>query len=320
MSKVPTHLVEKINTIPAKSGVYKMLDSHGTIIYIGKSISLKNRVKSYFTDNPKWSKVEKMVTFIDDIEYIVTDTHLEARLLECTLIKDIKPLFNSQFKNDEKYAYLKIEDYNIYNPLSIVNTREENSYGPFRRKFSLKELIDSFKNIYPIIEDNQNYSFQYNLIPISMDKNHFEKNKKSLEEIFCDDKKMVLLINKLEEKMKEAAIELQFATASIYRDMIYGLNYLKTGIYGYKTILSKDIVIKLPIDIGYKLFFISQGKIILKSSFQTLTEKDLNLFIDEGKILKLSIPKDFNEKPSMDYRDILYSEIKSLSQEMVIYL
>lgn len=320
MTKVPKHLIEKINQIPAEPGIYKMLDSNDRIIYVGKSICLRNRVKSYFVKNHRWSKVEKMVSFIDDIEYIVTDTHLEAILLECNLIKEIKPMFNTQLKNDEKYVYLKIEEFNIHNPLSIVNAREENSFGPFRRKFSLVELINSFKNIYPIVKDNEGYRFYYNLMPISMDRDKFDENKKSLEEIFSDDKKMMLLINKFEEKMKEAATELQFATASVYRDMIYGLNYLKTGIYGYKTIFSKDILLKMPISEGYKLFFVSKGEILLKSTFSNLTDEDMKNFVNTGDNLKSSISKDLNEKSSMDYRDILYSEIKSLPEEMIIYL
>ena len=261
-----------------------------------------------------------MVSFIDDIEYIVTDTHLEAILLECNLIKEIKPMFNSQLKNDEKYVYLKVEDFNIYNPLSIVNSREDNCYGPFRRKFSLIELINSFKNIYPIAKADKGYDFEYNLMPVPMDRSIFEENKESLQEIFSDDKKMILLINRLEGKMKEAAAQLQFATASVYRDMIYGLNYLKTGIYGYKTMFLKDILLKMPITNGYKLFFVSKGEILLKSVFSTLTEDDIQDFINIGKDLKSSISSNLNEKSSMDYRDILYSEIKSLPGEMVIYL
>ncbi|WP_353096180.1 UvrB/UvrC motif-containing protein [Tissierella praeacuta] len=153
-----------------------------------------------------------------------------------------------------------------------------------------------------------------------MSRNIFEENKKSLEEIFSDNKKMILLINELERKMKDAATQFQFETASVYRDMIYSLNYLKTGIYGYKTMFLKDILLKIPITNGYKLFFVSKGKILLKSVFSTLTKDDIQGFINIGKDLKSSISSNLNEKSSMDYRDILYSEIKSLPDEMVIYL
>lgn len=79
-------LKQKVNQIPALPGVYKMLDSSGQIIYVGKSKCLKKRVQSYFTKSPKQPKIERMIFLIDDIEYIVTDTHLEARLLECQLL------------------------------------------------------------------------------------------------------------------------------------------------------------------------------------------------------------------------------------------
>lgn len=147
MSKVSNKLKEKLNNIPNLPGIYKMLDSQGRTIYIGKSISLRNRTRSYFTANNKWPKVEKMVGFIDDIEYEVMDTNLEAMLEECKLIKELQPIFNSQFKNHSKYVYLKVSDYNVHNSLSIVYEKEENSYGPFRSRSILVDTIDSFKNL-----------------------------------------------------------------------------------------------------------------------------------------------------------------------------
>jgi len=97
-------LKNKRDQIPAQPGVYKMLDASGRIIYVGKSKCLKKRVNSYFTKAFKHSKIEKMVFLIADIEYVVTDTHLEARLLECQLIKEIKPYFNAQMKNDRHFT------------------------------------------------------------------------------------------------------------------------------------------------------------------------------------------------------------------------
>jgi len=320
MSKIPENLIEKLNTIPSLPGIYKMKDSNERIIYVGKSICLKNRVRSYFVVNHKQTKIEKMVSLISDIEYIVTDTHLEALLLECELIKGLKPMFNTQLKNDEKYAYIKVEDYNIHNPLSVVNKREENTYGPFRRKFSLMEMISSLKNLYPIIRNDIGYDFEYNLFPLSMGKDIYEENKILLQEIFSDDKNLMKLIEKLEEKMIEAASSYRFETASTYRDMIYSMNYLKSGIYGYKNMFSKNILLKIPIPNGYKLFFVSKGQILLKESYLFLTEIDIENFINKGKNLILTDPLIKNEKVSMDFRDILYSEIKSLPSEMVIIL
>ncbi|WP_313129783.1 GIY-YIG nuclease family protein [Anaerocolumna sp.] len=146
MINLSEKLKERLHTLPELPGVYKMLDSQGNIIYIGKSKCLKKRVKSYFVNSPKWEKVNKLVRFIEDIEYEVTDTHLEARLLECELIKKRKPSFNSQMKHDKNYVYLKVAEFNNHNSLSIILDREDNCYGPFRRKFSIYDIIDSLKH------------------------------------------------------------------------------------------------------------------------------------------------------------------------------
>lgn len=150
-----------------------MMDSRGNIIYVGKSICLRKRVKSYFTSNHKWSKVEKLVFFTDDIYYVVTDTHLEARLLECELIKKFKPIFNSQMKNEREYVYLKVEGNNKYKALSIVPEREKCAFGPFRNKHRLSNIIDSLQFIYPILKTNDGYDFDLHVLPVSM--NHERK-------------------------------------------------------------------------------------------------------------------------------------------------
>jgi excinuclease ABC subunit C len=312
-------LKNKIIQIPELPGIYKMLDSKGNIIYVGKSKSLKKRVKTYFSSNPKWEKVKRMVLLIDDIEYTVTDTHLEAMLLECEWIKSIKPIFNSQMKNDKKYAYLKIENYNVYNSLKVVNYREENSYGPFRRKFFLKEIIDSFKNLYPIEKVNDSYNFMYHLFPVSMDKNLFEDNKKTLLNLFNDINNMKVFIECLNNKMKEESYKCNFESASIYRDMIENINYLKNGISRYNEISTKNILLKIPVEKGYKLFFISNGYVILKEKHldENIENIDINKFIEQGKILLSPFKSNMDEKSYVDYRDILYSEIMNLSNEMV---
>lgn len=103
----------------------------------------KKRVKSYFTKSPKQPKIERMIFLIDDIDYIVTDTHLEARLLECQLIKELKPYFNSQMKNDRRYFYLNVTHSSHSRGLSIVLEREDRQLGPFRRKQVIL-LIDRY--------------------------------------------------------------------------------------------------------------------------------------------------------------------------------
>lgn len=309
---------EKLNTIPNLPGIYKFIDYYGNIIYIGKSKTLGKRVKSYFVDNPKWDKVNRIRPYINDIEYIVTDTHLEARLLECKLIKSMKPIFNSQMKNHEKYAYIKIEEYNRYNPISIVYERTENCFGPFRKKYSLFKIVESLKNLYPISKSDDKYEFEYRLMPISMSHNNYEENRKILLEIFSDDSNMGKFIKVVEEKMKIAASTYKFETASIYRDIIFSLNYLKTGINGYRNIFLKYIILKIPIKKGIKLFFIANGQLVYKKAYNKFSRKSYELFIKHSLNLSKTLPfKD--EKMGIDYKDILYSEIISLPENMVYF-
>lgn len=319
MINTTDNIKEKLNIIPGLPGIYKFLDCYGRIIYIGKSKTLSKRVKSYFVDNPKWDKVNRMAPCIDDLEFIVTDTHLEARLLECELIKSIKPIFNSQMKNDEKYAYIKIEENNRYNPISIVFNREENCYGPFRRKYSLYKIVQSLKNLYPILKSNDSFEFDYHLLPLSMTDATFRRNKVILMAILSSDTHMETFIKSIEVKMKEAASLYKFETASMYRDIIFNLNYLKTGISGYRNMFLKNIVLRIPIEDGIKLIFITHGRIANKRTYKKLSNRSYDLFIDKCLKLSISLPSN-DEKMSIDYRDILYSEILSLPSNMVSFI
>lgn len=303
--------------IPMKPGIYKMLDSRGNIIYVGKSKMLNKRVKTYFAINQKWEKVNKMVHLIDDIEFIVTDTHLEARVLECNLIKTIKPIFNSQMKHDRGYAYLKLENYNKYRALSVVESREENSFGPFRRRFHLNETINILKNLYPIINNGKSYSFDYHLFPVTLNVVSFNENRSSLNEILSDNSKASMFIKELENKMKNEASLNNFEMASLYKDIISNVSYLINSINKYNELLNSNVLLSIPVENGYKLFYISNGIIMKKEVFENPSQNDIEIFTEAA--LKSS---DFNfinidEKSLMDYKDIVCSEIISLPENMV---
>ncbi|WFA07693.1 GIY-YIG nuclease family protein [Tissierella sp. Yu-01] len=320
MIKINEKLKEKLDNLPQKPGIYKFFDIDGRVVYVGKSKCLRKRVKSYFVDNPKWDKVNRMKPFIQDIEIQTTDTHLEARLLECMLIKSIKPIFNTQMKDDGKYAYIKIQDFNSYNPLKVVYIREENSFGPFRRNFALYKLINLLRNLYPITRINGDYSFNYNLFPATLDRQSFETNRNILLEIFSDDINLAAFTNILEFKMMEASSAYRFETASMYRDIVENLNYLKSGINGYKNMFSKNILLKIKVDNGYKLFFISKGQIVSKKLYKRITKISIDKFITTGQESSKYIENLSSDKGSIDFRDIIYSEIGSLPKDMMIIL
>ncbi|TAH59770.1 MAG: hypothetical protein EWM50_07465 [Gottschalkiaceae bacterium] len=320
MGEPKKDLKKKLRNIPELPGIYKMLDSHGNIIYVGKSKCLKRRVRSYFTKDHKWEKINKLVALIHDIDFTVTDTHLEARLLECELIKTIKPFFNSQMKNDRNYVYLQVKEYNKFNALAVENERMENSFGPFRNRYKLILMIDLLNNLYPISFDGSNFNFEHNIFPLIMDRDTFDDNKRILLSLFTDDFNLALFISQLEEKMKEAANNYKYELASLYRDMINCLEYVRYGINGYKELFSKRLVLKIQITDGIKLFYVNKGKILLTKKYKRLSQlnKYIDIFIEKGNAIRYKNPIEQDDKVAIDYRDILYSEINGFTEDMII--
>lgn len=312
----------KLNQLPSEPGIYKMLNSKGEVIYIGKSKCLKKRVKSYFTPSPKWDKVKKMVLFIHDIEFIITDTHLEAMLLECELIKKEKPYFNVIMKNDDRYVYLKINQRATIHPFSIVYQQQENCFGPFRSKGRLQNVLDALKNIYPVTMVKRSYDFEYHIIPVPMDKDTFGKNVEIFQKLFQNPKAMDRFTLQIEKKMKGAARDYKFETASMYRDLCTHINYLKNCLNGYADWMDKLILLHLPITEGYKLFLITHGYIIHKSTVVEITDLEKAQFLKTAQEKLKLAQKDlndlkYNNKGSIDFSAIIYSELSTLPAEML---
>ncbi len=313
-----TNLIqEKLQHIPELPGIYKMLDARGNIIYIGKSKCLKKRVKSYFVSTPKWEKVTRMVSSIKDIEYIVTDTHLEARLLECRLIKELKPRFNAQMKNDQNYVYLKLDPNHPSKPLSIVQEREEDCFGPFRSKYALSDFITRLNNLYPIKKSGDCYEFEYHLFPVKLDQKEREELCNLFLELFSQEENILKLNKALQLKLEEAAAQYRYEIASMYRDLIQVFTQIKYALNRYQDLSDKNILLKLPYPGGYKLFFVANGHIIKDKSLSTLKEESIREFIQSSLLQSKDFqPTTENEKSLIDYRDILYSEILDLDQDM----
>jgi excinuclease ABC subunit C len=317
-TKTMSHLEKKLKQIPLLPGIYKMLDSSGQIIYVGKSKCLKKRVKSYFTKSPKQPKIERMIFFIDDIDYIVTDTHLEARLLECQLIKELKPYFNSQMKNDRRYSYLKVTHSGHSKGLSIVPEREEHSFGPFRSKQTIQSLIDMLTHLFPIVQDNISFDFYYHTLPELMNPETFMKNRQTLIQIFSEDAKLNCLINQLQICMHKEAAQYHYERATTYRDLIKSLAYISHNLHAYKHLTTRDMLLKIPVRDGEKLFFISNGRIVLKKYFPVLTSAVIDNFKNEGYRMKAALVPIQDEKTAVDFQNILFSEIQTLPDEWIL--
>ena len=147
------NIEEELKKLPNKPGVYIMHDKDDNIIYVGKAVSLKNRVRQYFRKNKKTKRIENMVSLVNYFEYIVTDNEAEALILECNLIKKNMPKFNVLLKDDKTYPYIKINvraDYpEVYITRRIINDGSK-YFGPYANAGAAKEMVDFIKDKFKI--------------------------------------------------------------------------------------------------------------------------------------------------------------------------
>lgn len=296
-----------------------MKDAKGNIIYIGKSKTLRTRVRSYFVADHKWEKIKRMVGHIQDIEIIVTDTHLEAQLLECEMIKSIKPMYNAQFKNDQRYKYLRIEE-NCRNKLiSVVDEKDgENCFGPYKSRQILLDLIKFFENIYPLCKKEDTYIFTYHILPLAITPEGFEENQRCLFGIFTNKKEMQIFLNEMACKMRAAAEDFRFETASMYRDMMAHINYLHYAhIKKASALTTQKILMGEKLENGYKIFYISQGTIISKRKYKRLSKESIKKFLSQSVgIEQIGIPIK-SEKSHLDFEAIIHAELQDQKLKII---
>ena len=226
---------EELKKLPEKPGVYLMHDKDDNVIYVGKAIVLKNRVRQYFRKNNKTPRIEKMVSLIDHFEYIVVGSEDEALILECNLIKKYRPKFNVLLKDDKTYPYIKIDVKSDYP--SVFMTRKINNdgakyFGPYPNVGSAKEMVSFIKEKFQIRQcknfRNQdraclNYHIKKCLAPC-MGYVSKEEYRKQIDQIcLLLDGKVDSIIKNLEEDMKEYSKKLEFEKAAAVRDRILAI-------------------------------------------------------------------------------------------------
>ena len=146
-------LEEKISMLPDSPGCYLMKNRDGTVIYVGKAVNLKNRVKSYFRDTSHTPKVAAMISHIDDFEILLCETNLEALILECNLIKHHKPYYNILLKDDKHYPYLKVDLREPFPRLEITRRMEKDGakyFGPYIGANAVRQVIEAVRDVFPI--------------------------------------------------------------------------------------------------------------------------------------------------------------------------
>lgn len=272
---------EKLTTLPDKSGVYIMRNAEGEIIYVGKAKVLKNRVRQYFKNHNHPPKVRKMVENIADFEYIITDSEKEALILENNLIKENMPKYNILLKDDKTYPFIKITLYEDYPRILITRRviRDGSRYfGPYCGNFNLKELVDTVSDIYGIRKCNKVMGETKSARRVCLyhqmgkcsgactgevNKDEYMQGVNNAISFFNG--KYADVIEKLTQKMKLAAANLDFETAAECRDKIKSVSQIgeKQKIVSATGSDCDAIAVYNSDDFAcIEVFFIRSGKIV----------------------------------------------------------
>ncbi len=278
---------EELKKLPGKPGVYLMHDEKDEIIYVGKAISLKNRVRQYFqTSRNKGPKIEQMVTKIARFEYIITDSELEALVLECNLIKEHRPKYNTMLMDDKTYPYIKVTVKEAYPRVLFsrqIKKDKSKYYGPYTSAGAVKDTIELIRKIYKLRTCHRNlpkdmgkerpclnYHIKQCDAPCQgyiSEEAYGEKVKKAME--FLNGNYEPVL-KELEAKMQEAAENLEFEQAIEYRELLGSVKQI-----AQKQKISnsdgedKDIIAMAndKEDAVVQVFFVREGRLIGRDHF-----------------------------------------------------
>ncbi len=273
-------LEEKIRMLPDSPGCYLMKDASGEIIYVGKAVNLKNRVRSYFRDTAHTPKVAAMIAHIDDFDVLLCETNLEALILECNLIKLHKPYYNILLKDDKHYPYLKVDMRQPFPRLELCRRMEKDGakyFGPYIGANAVRQVIEAVRDVFPIRSCRQvlppknlrrpcmNYDIGRCLAPCA---------GKCTEEAYREMMEGVLsflggdydsVLKKLKKDMEDAAAALRFEKAAAIRDKIRDVQGLMERQIALRTDRSEQDLIALAqdgLDAMIQILYVRGGRMV----------------------------------------------------------
>lgn len=294
------NIEEELKLLPEKPGVYIMRDKADNIIYVGKAIILKNRVRQYFQNSRNHTaKIKKMVENIDHFEYIVTDSELEALVLECNLIKEHRPRYNTMLMDDKSYPYIRVTSHEAYPRVLFAREmkRDKSKYfGPYTSTSAVKDILELLRKIYKIRTCNRNlpkdigkerpclyYYMGQCDAPCQgfISKEEYGANIDQAIQFLSGNYGLVVKL--LEERMEEAAKKLEFEKAATVRDLLTSVRHIMNKQKITNTDQTdRDIIAfaKKEDEAVVQTFFIRGGKLIGRDHFYlTGVEEESNSLI-----------------------------------------
>ena len=324
------NIEEELKKLPSKPGVYIMHDKNDKIIYVGKAISLKNRVRQYFRKTNKTKRIQNMVSLIDHFEYIVTDNEAEALILECNLIKNNMPKFNVLLKDDKTYPYIKVNVKADYPDVYITRRKLNDGakyFGPYANAGAAKEMVEFIKSKFKIRQCRTfkykdrpclNYHIKKCMAPC-MGYVSKEEYMKQIDEIISVlEGKTDKLIRGLEQEMYEASQNMQYEKAAYLRDKKNAIERISER-QKVSNISENDIDViglaKSNTRVCIEIFFVRKSKMIGREHFF------LNELVDEEpkEIISSFIKQYYLDRPILPNKIMIREEIedKELLQDLL---
>ena len=309
--------IEKaLAVLPDKPGVYLMHDSTGRVIYVGKAKNLNNRVRSYFRASGRQSvKVEAMVSHVDDLETIMTDSEIEALILECNLIKKYRPRYNIMLRDDKSYPYLKVTLQEEFPRMYITRRVIKDGgkyYGPYPDVGALRSTMKLLRSLFPVRNcRNMNqerpclqYHIQRCLAPCAGKVSRQEYGELVKSICLALDGKTQELRKTLKQNMQEASENYAFEQAARYRDQLQAVNRLEES---QKAVLEggdMDIIGYGADDFNVclQVFFVRGGKLIGRKEFMLPAEGE-----EEAEVIAAFLKQYYNAEDIFLPKEILVS-------------
>lgn len=331
------NIEEELKKLPSLPGVYIMHDRHDTIIYVGKAISLKNRVRQYFQKSRNLGiKKEQMVEQIERFEYIVTDSELEALVLESNLIKEHKPKYNTMLKDDKNYPFIKVTVGETFPRIMTARSMKKDKskyFGPYTSAGAVKDVIELTRKLYHLRTCTRNlprdvgkerpclyYHIKQCQAPCQgyISKEEYRKQVDSLLDFLGGNHKSVL--KELEEKMLQASGEMKFEEAAQYRDLMQSVEKI-----GERQKITdhpgedKDIIAAAMEndDAVVQVFFVRDGKLIGRDHFYMKTAPGenrrgiLSSFLKQFYAGTPFIPREIMLQEEIEDRELLEEWLES---------
>jgi len=278
-------LEEKVKSIPTGPGVYLFKDEKGRVVYVGKAANLRNRVRSYFSASPTRSpKLAHLAGTIADFEFIVTESEMEALVLECSLIKRYRPRYNVRFRDDKRYPYIRISWQEEFPRIQIVRRAQRDGakyYGPFASSAAMHQTLDTLRRIFPYVTcrrkltgSDQRACLYYYIkrCPAPCIGAISQEEYRALIEGVCLflEGRQEAILDSLRRQMEETARDLEFERAASLRDQIRGIERaMEKQRIVFRTKVDQDVIALARRDgeACVQVFFVRGGKLIGRESF-----------------------------------------------------